>query len=313
MWLSPMALGITVLAGAARVAVATIAEELPLWLGILLIVLIAACPALLTVRLRRRYRARLLELGDPITGNPITGTLPFAGARAPLPFRVRLWLIGAPLLTATALFLSATLPGDGDTCVTKGISTAAARQGICQRGANVFGGGVTYIVVDAGTPLSMPGYQARLIGSTLAPITVSGPYATAALYPGHRGVLVSFELEITNTSGKPLEQDIDQMVAATVTEAGGTEDASQWWPATHLTVAPMPQLDSEPILTAEQSEEGWVSIIMPTSIQSLVNAPRSDLDFYPADGYVGQIRLWKADNAAGAAALRFHSVPESPL
>ena len=258
MWLSPVALGITVLAGAARIAVAAIEEELPLWLGIVLIVLIAAWPAVLTVRVRRRYRARLLEFSDPITG-----TLPFAGARATLPFRVRLWLIAAPVLTAIALFFSANLPGDGDTCVTKGISTVAARQGICQRGANLFGGGVTYNVVDAGTPLSMPDYQARLIGSTTAPITVGGPYASAALYPDHRGMLVSFELEITNTSDKPLQPDLGETVAATITEAPGSTETGEWRPATHLTTAPVPQLDLEPLLAADQSEEGWVSIIVP--------------------------------------------------
>ena len=129
---------------------------------------------MVAVRARRRYRARLGELRDPIPGS-----LSVAQALSPLPLGVRLWLMGAPLLVVVALVLVASAPGDGDACVTQGIATAPAREGICQRGANLFGGGVTYHVVDAGHVLQMPGYDAQLLATT----TRIGPVTNAAENP----------------------------------------------------------------------------------------------------------------------------------
>lgn len=307
MWISPLALGTAVLAGAARIAVAAIDEELPLGLGVALILLIAIVPVALTIRARRRYRARLLELGDPITGS-----LPEEGSLPPVPLRLRLYLIGAPLLAAVALVLAANEPGDGNTCVAKGIATAAAREGICKRGMNLFGGGVTYNVVNAGDTLSMPDYQARLIGSSLGRIPVDGPNATPALYPNGQGTLVSFQVAITNTGDQPLTLATAQMIAVFIPDAAGSEEGSRWRPFTPSVPTSVSQAAVNPVIEVGQSNTQSVSFILPPSVAAFLHARPSDLDFYPVGNsadYIGQIRLWKAAGAAGRAALALRSLP----
>ena len=302
MWLLPVSMGTAVLAAIGRIAVAAIDEEIALWLAGVLVVVLTAWPVVVTIRLRRRYRARLNELRDPMTGSLLIDAPP------PLPLITRMWLLATPLMVAVAIVLVAVLPGYGDTCASKGISTSAAREGICQRERNLFGGGVTYNVVDAGHTLSMPGYQAVLLSSSLAPITAEGPYATAALYPNHQGLLVSFEIEIANDGQGSLQLPATQVITVNTPDAPGSQAGNQWWPSAGVTTAPAPQLYEEAALAPGQSNVGWVSFILPPSIEPLVTARSSDLDFYPADethDYVGQIRLWKAANTAGNTALRF--------
>ena len=305
-WLLPLSMGTAVIAGAGRIAVAVIEHELPLGLAGVLIAAFIVWPIAVTIRMRRRYRARLSELRDPITG-----ALP-TDPPAPLPLATRVWLLASPLLVVIGIALIAVLPGTRDTCVSKGIATAAAREGICQRGGNLFGGGVTYNVINAGHTLTMPGYQARLLSSSLAPVTADGPNATAALYPDHQGLLVSFEIEVTNDSHGSLQLPVTQGIAAEIPASPGSEEGNQWWPSVGATSAPAPQLAAEAPLAPEQSNIGWVSFVLPPSIEPLLRARLSDLEFYPADqdhSYVGQIRLWKAANAAGNTALQFRSQP----
>lgn len=304
MWLAPVVMGTMVVVALARIAALAVEEELSLWLAGLLALLSAGAPTAVAIRSRRRYRARLRELG-----NPMIGSLSAAEAPAPLPVGVRRWLIATPVLAVALIVLVAILPGEGDTCVTKGIATATARDGICQRGANLFGGGVTYNVVDAGQILAMPGYQAQLLATSTAPFTATGPDATPALYPDHHGLLVSFELDITNDGGRPLLLPVPQVIAAEIPDAPGSRLGNQWWPGYDAIIgAPSPQLVSNESIPPGQSETGWVSLILPPSIQPLLTARLSDLEFYRADesrDYVGQIRLWKAANAAGNAAIDF--------
>jgi hypothetical protein len=307
MWLLPVSMGAAVLAGVGRIAVAAIEEEMSLWLAGVLVVVFTAWAAAVTLRLRRRYRQRLSELRDPITGS-----FPDDAPAPPLLLVTRMWLVATPLLVGVAIVLVAVMPGNGDTCASKGIATSAAREGICQRGGNLFGGGTTYNVVDAGHTLSMPGYQARLLSTALAPITVEGPYATAALYPNHRGLLASFEIEVTNTGHQPLQLPITQAVTAQIPDAPGSPEGTQWFPSAGVTTAPTPQLYEQAALARDQSNTGWVSFILPPSIQPRLRFRFSDLEFYPADqdhDYIGQIRLWKAANAARNAALHFRYQP----
>jgi hypothetical protein len=299
MWLLPVSMGTAVLAGAGRIAVAAIQEEMSGWLAVVLVVLITTWPVVVTIRLRRRYRQRLSELRDPITGS-----FPNDAPAPPLPLVTRMWLVATPLVVGVVIVLVAVLPGDGDTCA----SSPVGAEGICQVGGNLFGGGVTYNVVDAGHVLAMPGYRARLLSAALEPIRANGPYATAALYPNHLGLLVSFEVEVTNDGHQPLQLPVGRVITAQIPDAPGSPEGNQWFASAGATTAPLPQLYTEPSLPPGRSNVGWVSFVLPPSIRPRLKFRLSDLEFYPADAnhdYVGRIRLWKAANAAGNAALQF--------
>lgn len=308
MWLLPLWMAVASLAAEARVAVAAIEEAIPLWLAVVLAVGCLAPTVVVVIRGRRRYRARLQELGTTMGSS-----FAFAEPLAPLPLRLRLWLIGVPLLAAAVVVLVAVLPGDGDTCVTKGIATAAAHEGICQRGANLFGGGVTYNVVDAGHVLHMPGYDARLLATTMRPVPITNPATDRAFYPNGIGTLVCLEVAITNRGSLPMTfdaggEDIDLLLQSP--KSAGASDAFSDQP--DLRGEPSPSLATMSPVQPGQTSVGWVAYIAPAWALQTLNARATDLDFLlPSNGdagpfsasYVGQIRLWKAGNAIGARAL----------
>jgi hypothetical protein len=185
----------------ARIAVLAIEEVVALWLAVVLALGFAGWSMLMVVRTRRRCRVRLDQLRDPITS-----VLPVTETPLPVPASVRLWLVAVPVLVVAALWLVARAPGAGNTCVAKGIATAG-REGICQREANLFGAGVTFNVVDAGHVLHMPGYDAQL-PSTAARVTpISDPQRSPNFYPNGTGILVCFEVAITNRGPAAITYD----------------------------------------------------------------------------------------------------------
>lgn len=307
MWLTPSLMGTLALAGLARIAVAAIEEVLPLWPGVLLGAAVIVWPAWMTIRARRRYRSRLSELSDPITGSLSIGEPP-----TPLRLSTRLWLIGSPVLVVVAMVLVVNGPGDGNTCVTKGIATAAAREGICQRGANLFGGGATYNVVDAGHVLHMPGYDAQLLATT----TRTGPVDNAAenptFYPNGLGTLVCLKVALTNRGSTALTYDAGGADVDLLLQGKSPGTAYDFPDVPNVITEPSPSLAAMPPIQPGQTAVGWVAFVAPLWALDTLNAKATDLEFLlPSNGdagpsaaaYIGQIRLWKAANTAGARAL----------
>jgi hypothetical protein len=108
---------------------------------------------------------------------------------------VQLLLIGLTNQTVRGwLHIGSSLPS----CAAAGISTAAGREGKCARIDGLFSSRI-YNVVDRGHTLHMPEYQARLLTSRITHTRVTGPSTNAAYYPDRHGLLVSYEITITNT------------------------------------------------------------------------------------------------------------------
>lgn len=220
-------------------------------------------------------------------------------------------LVAVAVRIVVAPYLSVAV---ADTCVTKGISTSPGREGICTRFDSSYGGPTTFNVVDSGHVLKMPGYDARLMASVITPTPIIGVPPTAANahdYPNGHGMLVSFELLVTNEQPVPVEfdqgaQDTDLGIA-TQNPANGFARPQVPYPGTN---APAPQLDEEGSIPPHGTSTGWISFIVPVWAPPLLNARGTDLELDPIDSmpYVGQIRLWKAANLAGRAAIRFHRI-----
>jgi hypothetical protein len=308
MWLAPVAAGTAALAGLARIGVAAIQETLPLRLAVLLAVPLVVWPAITARKARRRHRARLIRLQS--------GSADFESAAeplAPLPKSVRAWLVAAPLFALGALTLAATSPGAGSTCVDRGISTSAAREGTCVRAANLFGHGVTYYVVDAGHVLDMPGADVELLATTTQPVVITDPQRRPNFYPSGVGTLVSFEVAITNRGSTPLTYDANGTdVDLLLQDPQSPSHSYALIDQPGVGHEPIPALADQPPVQPGHTTVGWVAFDAPAWAPETLNSRATDLEFrLPADGnptksrdsYVGQIRLWRAANAAGARAL----------
>jgi hypothetical protein len=182
-----------------------------------------------------------------------------------------------------------------DTCATKGISVSGGREGICTRYDNPFPGPATYNVVDSGHVLKMPGFDARLLASVITPTSIIGVPPTAANatdYPNGHGLLVSFELSITNERPTPLEFDQGGreagLLIGTASRPYGFTRPQATYPGAN---APPPQLDEQGAIPAHGTSTGWVSFIAPVWAPKRLNAPGTDLELFPQGmhSYVGQI------------------------
>jgi len=259
----------------------------------------------------RRRRVSATRLTGPIGGE--VGQL---GQRLPVPRKLRRG-VGFVLVSeiAAVALLMATQPWGSDSCAAAGISTLAAREGTCTRDVGAFGGTTVYTVVNSGHLLRMPGYDARLLGSTLSQTHVYGPVVNATDYPGGEGLLVSFEVAVTNGHATPLSfdatgQDVDLFLSSPGDTMLGRPQVL------HPVGAPYPQLALEGAIPATQTVTGWVSFVAPLWARPWLNARASDLEFYRPgneDGYVGQIRLWKWANAQGRAAVAFGQADASAI
>jgi hypothetical protein len=207
----------------------------------------------------------------------------------------RLFLIGLTIPTVRGwLHIGSSLPS----CAAAGISTPVGREGKCARISGLFSSTV-YNVVDRAHKLQMPEYQARLIGTRIAPTRVDGPFADAKEYPDHRGLLVSFEITISNTSGSPLPFDsTGKDIELALPRSPGSEvDMAEEELLSSQGTPAQPSLAQQGAIPTQGVVTGWATFVEPRSSLAILGTRPADLDFYrvehPGERYVGQIRLWK--------------------
>jgi hypothetical protein len=196
-------------------------------------------------------------------------------------------------------------------CVAAGISTPEGREGVCARGIGLVGQTTVYNVVDRRHVLRMPEYEARLLPGWRATSThVTNASEHEDLYPGGHGQLVSFQVRITNTSGRPLPfgagvgdaprpsypaQPLIELALPSIT--GSSSDTDTNYPAiVNGRGAPMPSVFRQQLIAPHESVTGWVSFVAPAWSLAVLEARPADVDFSRVNGsssYVGQIRLWK--------------------
>ncbi len=220
--------------------------------------------------------------------------------------RLLLILVASPSVRAL-LHIGSGYPS----CAAAGISTPEGREGICARGGlGLIGPSTVYNVVDRGHVLRMPEYEARLLGSRVTSTHVSNASEHEDLYPGGRGRLVSFQVTVTNTSGRPLlfgagvgYAPIPSYPAhplielALPTMGGSSSNTDTTYPAIiDGRGAPTPSVFRQPLIAPGESVTGWATFVAPAWALDVLEARPADVDFSRMNGssdYVGQIRLWK--------------------
>jgi hypothetical protein len=220
-------------------------------------------------------------------------------------WRERVLLAGLLLLVAIGVPLLL-MSGPRDTCASSGIATPVAREGVCVRGGGLFESTTTYNVVDSGHILHMPGYDAQLLASTSRVTTVYG--SDTVDYPGGTGLLVSYEVSITNPRTPPLLFDATARdTDLAFPDSPGVAYTGAWRQTLTPQGAPSPQLDQQGTIPAHGTVTGWLSFVVPLRLEQYLNTRPADLEFFrPGQerGYVGQIRLWKWATSQGEAALQ---------
>lgn len=217
----------------------------------------------------------------------------------------------AVALTAVLLpGLRLTLPSGASNCVSRGISTPQAREGTCTRELNGDGRLTTYSVVDIDHELHMPEYSVRLVSRETTPTHVESPRGDLT-YPEGPGLLLSFELILTNTGARPLDlaqgaapggaphYPAHPTVELGVPEHVSTEDGTALTDAVFPAIldpagAPSPSVFRR--VAPHTTTIGWVTVVAPPAAGASMFERPADLIFRRADGgpyYVGQIRLWK--------------------
>ena len=205
------------------------------------------------------------------------------------------------------MFLIASHAWARDSCSTAGISTPAGREGTCARYQGLFGGKTIYTVVNAGHVLRMPGYDAQLLATNVHPTQVSNPQSDPGAYPNGEGMLVSLEISVANTSRAPLAFDVAGRDVDLLIDNLNDPDYSISFPdLPNAAGEPEPAIADLGPIAPNDTRAGWVSFVAPIWSQTVLHERAADLEFYRPgreQGYVGQIRLWKAANSAGEAAL----------
>jgi hypothetical protein len=182
----------------------------------------------------------------------------------------------------------------------------AAREGLCSPGQP--SDWTTYNVVDRIHTLHMPEYDARLLDVRYGRMHVTGPF-DASLYPGRRGVLVSFDVQVTNTGRRSLQFGTPARgrgapeyprpaapIFLGTPSAVGAESEVQFPALLRARGGPRPELFGRPPIPPGASVSGWVSVVAGLHTPPLMRVPFADVFFLRADSgedYVGQIRLWK--------------------
>jgi len=201
-------------------------------------------------------------------------------------------------------------------CAEAGFNAPGSREGVCVR-ADSTGATTLYDVVDRGHPLRMPEYEARILGFQIKPTRVSNAAENEDLYPHGHGELVSFEVMITNTGGRPI-----QFGAGTATAPAASYPAR---PLVELGVpspgsirnvgypaivkgrgAPTPSVFEPRPIAPRRHVVGWVTFVAPPWSQDTLGLMPADIEFFRLDGnadYVGQVRLWKYGTLAPGTPL----------
>ena len=224
--------------------------------------------------------------------------------------------IVAGLVVARLALVHASVHGfvmfENDSCAQAQISTPVGAEGTCTRGGGPFGwfGATTYNVVDSGDTLRMPGYDVTLMQNTITSVAVNGP---ASAYPGSIGLLVSFEVAVSNTGSVPLTPDGDPSdfdLAAIPIGANCGTCISLAPQALSAPNGPAPQLNVLGTVAPGATATGWVSFVVPPWTRPYLNARPADLEVHPPgdpSSYIGQIRLWKWATSQGQAAATLPS------
>jgi hypothetical protein len=221
----------------------------------------------------------------------------------------RLLLIGLTNQTVRGwLHIGSSLPS----CAAAAISTSAGREGKCARISGLFSSRV-YNVVDREHTLHMPEYQARLLTSTITHTRVTGPSTNAAYYPEGHGLLVSYEITITNTRDTtllfgqaasdttlpfyPTHPQVELLMPPSLASSsrGSNEDIGLG-ELINGRGAPTPSIGLQQLIPPHGSITGWATFVAPGWSRELLDARPADLNLYRLDHddhYTGQIRLWK--------------------
>lgn len=153
----------------------------------------------------------------------------------------------------------------------------------------------------------MPEYDARLLAVQVVPTTVPGASDELA-YPGGRGELVSFELEIANTTTHPLLLEPDAagartmsyplhpLVELSIPETDGAKGEVSFPDLLDGNGVPSPSVFQSQALAPHARITGWASVVASLRAPELMYRRPADIWFYKTDHdphYVGQIRLWK--------------------
>lgn len=218
---------------------------------------------------------------------------------------VRLLLLALTSSSVRALLhIGSRLPS----CGAAGISTSEAHEGMCARTSGLFGTATVYNVIDRSHMLQMPEYQARLLTSRVTSTRVSASAVNTAYYPDGRGLLVSFEVVIINTSGKSLlfgpgvgyqllpSYPKDATVELLLPTSSGSNNDVGFPALLNGKGAPSPSVFQQRPIPANGVLTGWVTFVAPPWSRGLLSTRPADLDFFRIDHddhYVGQIRLWK--------------------
>lgn len=163
-------------------------------------------------------------------------------------------------------------------------------------------------MVDRSHVLRMPEYEAHLLGTEITPMRVTNASENEDLYPNGNGQLVSVQVMITNTSGKPLlfGSGVGYQPAPSYPRHPVLELALHTSPASSEVFdfpamlngrrAPTPSVFQQRPIAAHGHLVGWASFVAPSWSLGVISRKGADINFLRSDGssrYIGQIRLWK--------------------
>lgn len=182
-------------------------------------------------------------------------------------------------------------------CAAAGISSSAAREGVCSGPKVPYGPSWVFNVVNRDHTLRMPEYQVRLLSTSFHPTKVYGRELSEHDYPNGVGVLLSFRVEIENELSRPLpfatrRSEVDILIS----EPPGSDQAITPNLVLRPNGAPVPSVTIQSPIPPHATVTGWLTIVTPQWAEQYFTTPRTDLEFYRVDRssrYDGQIRLWK--------------------
>ena len=120
----------------------------------------------------------------------------------------------------------------------------------------------------------MPGYDARLVKSTVEPTTVKGGGDDD--YPGGRGWLASFVVSVTNRSDKPLEFDTDaQDISLIVPLSAGSGEQLNIFQTRALYYHKGASLGQQAPIDPGATETGWAQFLVPIWARPMLRARSS--------------------------------------
>jgi len=182
-------------------------------------------------------------------------------------------------------------------CSAAGIGTPDGREGTCARRNGLFAAADVAVVVNRAHTLRMPEYAARIVDAAIEPTTVFGRHATVSDYPGGRGVLASFRVEITNTTSAPLAFDAAAKdIGLLVPVAVGARRSLGWGQSVNAVGARGPSFAQMGPIAPNATVAGWATFVTPLWTRTLIDARPSDLEFFRPGRdrhFYGHIRLWK--------------------